>query len=104
MYVAERLIEAVGALDYPRDRLQIQVLDDSTDETTEIVGRSVDEFRRGGLDIVHVRRPDRTGYKAGALDAGREERGENGASAGFEWPLARCRSALVRGLRRRGFG
>lgn len=70
MYVASRLIDAVAALDYPRDRLEIQVLDDSTDETREIVAGKVAEKRREGLDIVHLHRTDRTGFKAGALAEG----------------------------------
>jgi cellulose synthase/poly-beta-1,6-N-acetylglucosamine synthase-like glycosyltransferase len=70
MYVALRLIEAVCDLDYPRERLEIQVLDDSTDETTEIVARVVAEQRARGIDIVHLHRTDRTGFKAGALAAG----------------------------------
>lgn len=71
-YVAERLIDAVSALDYPRDRLEIQVLDDSTDETRELVGRVVERHRAGGVDIHHLHRTDRCGYKAGALAAGLE--------------------------------
>jgi cellulose synthase/poly-beta-1,6-N-acetylglucosamine synthase-like glycosyltransferase len=70
MYVAERLIDAVCALDYPRDRLEIQVLDDSTDETAARVARRVSEQRRRGLRIAHLRRPDRRGFKAGALEHG----------------------------------
>jgi cellulose synthase/poly-beta-1,6-N-acetylglucosamine synthase-like glycosyltransferase len=70
MYVAPRLIEAVCGLDYPLDRLEIQVLDDSTDETTEIVARVVAEQRARGVDIHHLHRTDRTGFKAGALAAG----------------------------------
>ncbi|GAB4240055.1 MAG: glycosyltransferase [Candidatus Methylacidiphilales bacterium] len=69
-YVAERLLECVGRLDYPRDALEVQVLDDSTDDTPEIVRAKVEELRRQGLDIVHLRRKDRTGFKAGALQAG----------------------------------
>ena len=69
-YVAERLIDAVSALDYPRDRLEIQVLDDSTDETRELVSQVVDRHRAAGVDIVHLHRTDRCGYKAGALAAG----------------------------------
>ncbi len=69
-YVAERLIRAVCAMDYPRDRLEIQVLDDSTDETRELVAALVPELRRQGHDVVHLHRSDRTGYKAGALEAG----------------------------------
>ncbi|HWN41126.1 MAG TPA: cellulose synthase family protein [Thermoanaerobaculia bacterium] len=77
MYVAQRLIEAVCRLDYPRDRLEIQVLDDSTDETTGIVARVVEEQRRLGIDIHHLHRTDRRGFKAGALAAGLERaRGE----------------------------
>ena len=70
MYVAERLIDAVCDLDYPRDRLQIQVLDDSTDETTSIVARKTAEVAARGIDIVHLHRTDRSGFKAGALEAG----------------------------------
>jgi cellulose synthase/poly-beta-1,6-N-acetylglucosamine synthase-like glycosyltransferase len=70
MYVAARLIEAVCRLDYPRDRLEIQVLDDSTDETTRIVAELVGDSRERGFDIHHVHRADRGGFKAGALAAG----------------------------------
>ena len=70
MYVAERLIRAVAAMDYPRDKLHIQILDDSTDETHRIVARTVAEQQRAGLDIEHLHRTDRTGFKAGALEAG----------------------------------
>ncbi len=68
--VAERVIRAAGALDYPADRLQIQVLDDSQDDTRTIVDRVAKELRREGIDIEVVRRTDRTGYKAGALEVG----------------------------------
>ncbi len=70
MYVAERLIDAVCALDYPRDRLEIQVLDDSTDETREIVSAKTAACAARGFDIVHLHRTDRAGFKAGALEAG----------------------------------
>ena len=70
MYVAQRVIEAVAALDWPTDRLDIQVLDDSTDETSTIVANEVAKCRARGVDIVHLRRGDRTGYKAGALAFG----------------------------------
>jgi cellulose synthase/poly-beta-1,6-N-acetylglucosamine synthase-like glycosyltransferase len=70
MYVAERLIDAVCRLDYPAGRLEIQVLDDSTDETAGIVARIVAANRARGLDIHHLHRADRTGFKAGALAAG----------------------------------
>jgi cellulose synthase/poly-beta-1,6-N-acetylglucosamine synthase-like glycosyltransferase len=67
-YVAERAIRAAAALDYPR--LQIQVLDDSTDDTTAQVSACVDELIRQGVDICLIHRTDRRGYKAGALDNG----------------------------------
>ena len=70
--VAARLIKTVGALDYPRDRLEIQVLDDSNDETRAIVDEEVLRLREAGLDAAVVRRPDREGFKAGALDYGLE--------------------------------
>jgi cellulose synthase/poly-beta-1,6-N-acetylglucosamine synthase-like glycosyltransferase len=70
MYVAERLVEAVCRLDYPRDRLEVQVLDDSTDETREIAARQVEALRARGFDIRHLHRTDRQGFKAGALAAG----------------------------------
>lgn len=68
--VVDRLLSAAGQIDYPRDRLEIQVLDDSSDETRIIAQRKVDELRAKGLDVVYVRRPTRSGYKAGALDYG----------------------------------
>ncbi|MCP3959207.1 MAG: glycosyltransferase [bacterium] len=70
MYVAERLIDAVCALDYPRDLLEIQVLDDSTDETRDLVAKQVEQLRGRGFDIHHLHRDDRFGFKAGALEAG----------------------------------
>jgi cellulose synthase/poly-beta-1,6-N-acetylglucosamine synthase-like glycosyltransferase len=69
MYVAERIIETVAEFDYPRDRFQIQVLDDSTDETKDIIAAKVSEVAATGINIQHIHRVDRTGYKAGALDA-----------------------------------
>ena len=76
-YVARRLLEAVGALDYPLDRLEIQVLDDSTDDTSQIVAETATRLRARGLTIVHLQRRVRTGFKAGALAAGlKEARGE----------------------------
>jgi len=77
MYVAERLLESVAALDYPQDKLEIQVLDDSTDETTDIVARKAAELRRRGFDVQHIHRSHREGYKAGALQNGlRSAKGE----------------------------
>jgi cellulose synthase/poly-beta-1,6-N-acetylglucosamine synthase-like glycosyltransferase len=70
MYVADRLIDAVCEIDYPRDRMEIQVLDDSTDETTEIAELAVRRHAARGFDIKYLHRVDRTGYKAGALEAG----------------------------------
>jgi len=70
MYVVDRLVEAVCRIDYPRELLEIQVLDDSTDETTEIAELAVRRFAFQGIDIKYVHRTDRTGYKAGALEAG----------------------------------
>jgi cellulose synthase/poly-beta-1,6-N-acetylglucosamine synthase-like glycosyltransferase len=70
MYVVDRLIDAVCALDYPREKLEIQVLDDSTDETREIVELAVRRHKERGFDISYLHRTDRVGYKAGALDAG----------------------------------
>lgn len=70
LYVADRLLRSVAEIDYPRDRLQIQVLDDSTDETRALTDRVVRDLAADGLDIEIVRRPDRTGFKAGALAEG----------------------------------
>lgn len=70
MYVIERLIKAACEIDYPIDKLEIQVLDDSTDETVGIVDNIIKEYRLKGFDITHIHRNDRTGYKAGALKEG----------------------------------
>jgi cellulose synthase/poly-beta-1,6-N-acetylglucosamine synthase-like glycosyltransferase len=70
MYVVERLLKSVAALDYPRELLQVQVLDDSTDETTKLAARQVAELQAAGLDIELIHRDDRTGFKAGALENG----------------------------------
>ncbi len=69
-YTMERLLQAVTHLDYPRDRLQIQVLDDSTDNTSSLSARLAEEGRARGIDIQWLHRTDRTGYKAGALEQG----------------------------------
>lgn len=66
-FVVERLLAAVAALDYPAGRLEIQVLDDSTDATTRLVRDKVRELRGRGVDIRHIHRPHREGFKAGAL-------------------------------------
>jgi cellulose synthase/poly-beta-1,6-N-acetylglucosamine synthase-like glycosyltransferase len=70
MYVAERLIEAVCKLEYPRELLEIQVLDDSTDDTQQIASGAVNKYFEQGFDIVYHHRDDRVGFKAGALEAG----------------------------------
>jgi len=69
IYVVGRLIDAVARLDYPRELLEIQVLDDSTDETQAIARRRVELYRERGMDIHYIHRENRTGFKAGALAA-----------------------------------
>jgi cellulose synthase/poly-beta-1,6-N-acetylglucosamine synthase-like glycosyltransferase len=69
-YVAKRLIDAVCRMDYPKDRLHVQVLDDSDDDTVDLIKSIVDDYRFKGFDIVHMHRKDRSGYKAGALKEG----------------------------------
>jgi cellulose synthase/poly-beta-1,6-N-acetylglucosamine synthase-like glycosyltransferase len=77
MYVADRLIASVCAIEYPRELLEIQVLDDSTDETRGIAEAAVRRFAAEGVDIKYLHRTDRSGYKAGALEAGLQQaRGE----------------------------
>ena len=66
-YVAKRLVDAVCEMDYPREKLCIMVLDDSDDDTTVLLGKAVDQYKKQGFDIKHVRRGTRSGYKAGAL-------------------------------------
>ncbi len=68
--VATRLLDHVALMDYPRDRLEVQVLDDSTDETQALVRAHVERLRAAGHDFVYLHRTDRTGYKAGALEEG----------------------------------
>src|SRR5438045_8621038 len=72
MYVADRLIEAVCRIDYPRDLLEIQVLDDSIDETRSIAELATRRSAAQGIDIKYDHRDDRTGYQAGAHEAGRK--------------------------------
>jgi cellulose synthase/poly-beta-1,6-N-acetylglucosamine synthase-like glycosyltransferase len=69
-YVVERLIEAVSKIQYPREKLEIQILDDSTDETSGIIYQKLEWLSKSGLDIKHTHRENRKGYKAGALDEG----------------------------------
>lgn len=68
-FVIERLIDSLAALDYPADRLQIQIIDDSTDESIDIAAERIAYHRARGVNIDHVLRDDRKGFKAGALDA-----------------------------------
>jgi cellulose synthase/poly-beta-1,6-N-acetylglucosamine synthase-like glycosyltransferase len=70
LYVVERLVKAVTEIDYPRDKFEIQVLDDSTDETTRVAEEIVNRYRKQGFDIHYIHRDDRTGFKAGALENG----------------------------------
>jgi len=72
-YVVERLIESAAALDYPRDLLEIQVLDDSTDDTALLVAEKVKQLQGWGVNVVHIHRENRTGFKAGALANGLEK-------------------------------
>src|ERR671914_343549 len=70
MYVVERLVKAVAEINYPRERMEIQVLDDSTDETVNIASATVAKYAAKGFDIHYIHRDDRTGFKAGALENG----------------------------------
>lgn len=70
MYVVERLVESVSKIDYPRDKFEIQILDDSTDETVKIAADVVEKYKQLGFDIHYIHRADRTGFKAGALANG----------------------------------
>jgi len=67
MHVVSRLLKCITELDYPREKLEIQLLDDSTDETVDISKKEVAKYKAKGFDICHVHRTDRSGYKAGAL-------------------------------------
>ncbi|MEE9438730.1 MAG: cellulose synthase family protein [Saprospiraceae bacterium] len=70
LYVTERLIDNIAKFDYPKDKFEIHILDDSTDETLEISRRKVEEYKVKGYNIELITRPDRVGYKAGALKYG----------------------------------
>ncbi len=72
MYVVERLLDAVARLDYPADRFEVQLLDDSTDETSILVKQKLQKLSKAGLKVSHIHRPQRTGFKAGALKHGME--------------------------------
>ncbi|HEY9517492.1 MAG TPA: glycosyltransferase [Gemmatimonadaceae bacterium] len=76
-YVVERIIGSACAVDYPRDRFEVQVLDDSTDETLALTRRLAQEYQEHGFNVVHLHREERAGYKSGALAYGLERaRGE----------------------------
>jgi cellulose synthase/poly-beta-1,6-N-acetylglucosamine synthase-like glycosyltransferase len=70
LYVVDRLLKAVTAIEYPREKLEIQVLDDSTDETVKVAEAAVAKYAEEGFDIHYIHRSDRTGFKAGALENG----------------------------------
>jgi cellulose synthase/poly-beta-1,6-N-acetylglucosamine synthase-like glycosyltransferase len=70
MYVMERLLENIAKINYPKKKLEIQVLDDSTDESVETTAQQIKKLQKSGLDIQHIRRENRTGFKAGALKEG----------------------------------
>ncbi|MEN8857856.1 MAG: cellulose synthase family protein [Flavobacteriaceae bacterium] len=72
MYVMERLLENIVKLDYPRAKLEIQVLDDSTDESVVTTKKQISELKKTGIDIQHIQRSNRQGFKAGALKEGLE--------------------------------
>lgn len=72
LYVVERLIDSAVALNYPKEKLEIQVLDDSTDESFELAARKVQHYKAAGFNINHIQRSERTGFKAGALAFGLE--------------------------------
>jgi cellulose synthase/poly-beta-1,6-N-acetylglucosamine synthase-like glycosyltransferase len=70
VHTVERLLQAAAALNYPRDRLEIQILDDSSDATRTLAARTAKDLQRQGVDVVHLTRAERTGFKGGALAAG----------------------------------
>jgi len=67
LHVVERLLDAVAAIEYPKDKIEIQVLDDSTDETSDIIARKIVLLKQNNIPILHIQRQNREGYKAGAL-------------------------------------
>jgi cellulose synthase/poly-beta-1,6-N-acetylglucosamine synthase-like glycosyltransferase len=70
LFVIDRLLDNITKLDYPKDKLEIQVLDDSTDETAEHARKKIQQYKQLGFDIYHIHRTDRSGFKAGALKEG----------------------------------
>lgn len=71
-HVVDRVLRAVGDLDWPADKLQVQVIDDSTDETSQVIADTLPALRERGIAVEHLQRSDRTGYKAGAIEYGLE--------------------------------
>ncbi len=72
LYVMERLLDNIALIDYPKDKLEIQVLDDSTDESVKTTASQIQKLQESGLDIKHIQRENREGFKAGALKEGLE--------------------------------
>ncbi|WP_353779063.1 glycosyltransferase [Winogradskyella sp. 3972H.M.0a.05] len=72
LYVMERLLDNIAEIEYPKDKLEIQVLDDSTDETVTTTAAHIEKLQKTGLDIQHITRTNREGFKAGALKEGLE--------------------------------
>ena len=88
-YVVKRLLDAVSKLDYPKEQMQIQVLDDSTDETVELVADETNKLKEQGFNIEHIQRSNREGYKAGALAFGlKSASGEFYCHFRFRFPAA----------------
>jgi len=70
LYVMKRLLKNIAKIDYPKDKLEIQVLDDSTDESVEVTAKFIKQIQEKGINIQHIRRTNRNGFKAGALKEG----------------------------------
>ena len=70
MYVIERLLNSISEIEYPKEKFEVQVLDDSTDETNKIISLKIEELRKKGFEISHIQRENRAGFKAGALAYG----------------------------------
>ncbi|MEN8965023.1 MAG: glycosyltransferase, partial [Polaribacter sp.] len=70
LYVMKRLLKNIAKLEYPKGKLEIQVLDDSTDESIETTAKHIKKIQEKGIDIQHIRRTNRKGFKAGALKEG----------------------------------
>src|SRR3972149_5344531 len=96
-YVAKRLVDAVCAMDYPKEKMRIMVLDDSDDETADLLSDVVASYKKQGFQIEHVRRGTRRGYKAGALKHARHcfdpELVRSPLRSGL-WPVWKTRSCI----------